>query len=106
MTFDGSIAPPAAWLATWITDRGGLEAYAGELQSIFIVSQADLQQDATFDDAFQSDIVEGLSIRVTPAEGKKCERCWIHVTSVGADQDHPTLCNRCSGVMAVLPEAE
>ena len=83
-----------------------LEAYAGELQSIFIVSQADLHQDAAFDDAFQSDIVEGLSIKVTPAAGDKCERCWIHVTSVGADQDHPTLCNRCSGVMAVLPAAE
>jgi len=83
-----------------------LEAYAGELQSIFIVSQADLQQDAAFEGAFESDIVEGLSINVSSAAGDKCERCWIHVSSVGEDQDHPTLCNRCSGVMAELPAGD
>jgi len=83
-----------------------LKPYAGELQSIFIVSQAELLEDATFENAFQSDVVEGLSIKVASAAGDKCERCWMHATTVGVNTDHPSLCSRCSGVMAVLPAVE
>jgi isoleucyl-tRNA synthetase len=83
-----------------------LKPYAGELPSIFIVSQTDLLEDATFDNAFQSDVVEGLSIKVASAAGDKCERCWMHATTVGVNADHPSLCSRCSGVMAKLPAVE
>jgi len=79
-----------------------LEPYARELQSIFIVSQAELLNDVSLEDAYQSEDIEGLSIKVTPAVGEKCERCWMHVTSVGTETDHPTLCTRCSGVMAEM----
>ena len=75
-----------------------LKPYAGDLQSIFIVSRADLLEGATFDNAYQSDLVEGLGIEVAQAAGDKCERCWMHATTVGTDADNPGLCSRCIGV--------
>ncbi len=41
-----------------------------------------------------------LTITVTPASGKKCERCWRVLKSVGQRQDHPQLCPRCADVVA------
>ncbi len=31
--------------------------------------------------------------------GKKCERCWMHLDTVGKDHRHPTLCDRCAEVV-------
>ncbi len=42
---------------------------------------------------------DGLAVRVTAAEGEKCERCWIYSETVGSDPEHPTLCARCAAVM-------
>ncbi len=39
--------------------------------------------------------MEGLSLKVGPAPGDKCERCWVRDTSVGSDANHPTACTRC-----------
>ncbi len=36
-------------------------------------------------------------VRTTHA---KCSRCWRHRLSVGANPDHPELCDRCAGVCA------
>jgi len=36
---------------------------------------------------------------VTRAEGSKCQRCWNYSTQVGADEGHPSLCERCSPVI-------
>lgn len=38
---------------------------------------------------------------VEKADGGKCERCWCFSKYVGADHDHPTLCQRCA--VAVKP---
>ena len=32
---------------------------------------------------------------VSPAEGKKCERCWNYEVTVGAHKEHETICHRC-----------
>ena len=32
-------------------------------------------------------------------DGEKCERCWEHSVTVGADPVHPTLCQRCVNVL-------
>jgi isoleucyl-tRNA synthetase len=34
-------------------------------------------------------------IKVTHADGQKCERCWHWETDVGSHPDHPTICARC-----------
>lgn len=41
----------------------------------------------------------GLKVTVAHAEGKKCERCWKFVGSVGSDSRHPALCARCASVV-------
>ncbi|WP_286883909.1 zinc finger domain-containing protein [Aneurinibacillus sp. UBA3580] len=43
--------------------------------------------------------LEGLAVVVTPAEGEKCERCWVITPEVGHDEAHPTLCTRCATVV-------
>jgi isoleucyl-tRNA synthetase len=45
---------------------------------------------------------ELLSVHVKPAEGEKCERCWIVTPEVGQDEHHPTLCRRCASVVQSL----
>jgi isoleucyl-tRNA synthetase len=47
-----------------------------------------------------SEAVEGLTVVVRPAPGGKCERCWVYSEELGTSTGHPTLCPRCSGVMA------
>jgi len=42
---------------------------------------------------------EGLSIKVSAAEGEKCERCWMISPEVGKHADHPTLCPRCAEIV-------
>ncbi|WP_072328889.1 MULTISPECIES: isoleucine--tRNA ligase [unclassified Paenibacillus] len=40
-----------------------------------------------------------LSVRIAVADGEKCERCWIVTPEVGLQEEHPTLCKRCSDVL-------
>ena len=54
------------------------------LQEVFIVSAVELKE------------ANELKIDVTPAEGEKCERCWMYSTTVGEDKENPTICHRCS----------
>jgi isoleucyl-tRNA synthetase len=44
--------------------------------------------------------------RVTKTEYGRCERCWRHLPTVGSAADHPTLCDRCTGVLSQLAESE
>ena len=46
----------------------------------------------------------GLTVEIREATGEKCERCWMHSPTVGADADHPTLCARCAAVVRNLPQ--
>ena len=66
-----------------------LQEYAGKLPALFIVSQVEV---ITGDASTNSDTV---SVEVTRAEGKKCERCWNYSTHVGENAEYPTLCERC-----------
>ena len=76
-----------------------LETYVDDLKTIFIVSEAFLIKHREPDVTFKSLEIEGLSIHVESAQGKKCERCWIRDTSVGTDSDQPTICNRCRNAL-------
>lgn len=62
-----------------------LQEYAGQLPSLFIVSQVEL---APGDGA--------LSVAVERAQGQKCERCWKYTSDVGADARFPTACGACA----------
>jgi isoleucyl-tRNA synthetase len=71
-----------------------LQRYLETLKALFIVSQIAVV--GTSDG-------QGLSVRVVPAEGKKCERCWNYSTYVGQNLKYPTICDRCT---ATLEEIE
>ena len=57
-----------------------------DLRLVFITSRATLHAGE-----------EGspVQIQVTPSAHEKCGRCWHYRRDVGADAQHPTLCNRC-----------
>ena len=71
--------------------------FVDDLRGIFIVSKAELVGDTSLENAFVSEEVKGLLIRIEAAPGEKCGRCWIHDASVGTIPEHPTLCGRCKG---------
>ena len=47
---------------------------------------------------YDSPLLNG-PIVVFKAEGQKCERCWKYSASVGSETSHPTVCDRCAGVL-------
>ena len=71
------------------------------LADIFIVSALNMHKPEELrpEGVWQAEVHEGLAILVSPAEGEKCERCWIFNKSVGENKDHPTLCPRCAKVV-------
>jgi isoleucyl-tRNA synthetase len=81
---------------------GALQPYADKLRSLLIVSQATLVKDEALNGALQSEEIEGVLIRVEPAPGEKCERCWVHDTSVGSHSEQTTICDRCRDTLAVM----
>jgi isoleucyl-tRNA synthetase len=67
------------------------------LREFFIVSQVSLVHQG--EGRVKGETVSFLSVDVDPAEGGKCERCWVYSPTVGGSPDHPTLCRRCVGVL-------
>ncbi len=67
-----------------------------DLPTLLIVSQAELHKGLDGGEATER---EDLRVAVSPAEGKKCERCWTYDVTVGQDPEHPTLCHRCLEVL-------
>jgi|GEM_PF-2018900 len=51
---------------------------------------------------YTSEEIPGFEIQVQPAPGEKCLRCWTRSTSVGANIDHPEICDRCSAVISEI----
>ena len=68
--------------------------YKDQLRYIFIVSQVEL---------VRADAAGALLVKVQPADGKKCERCWNYSTRVGESTRYPNACERC---VAALQEIE
>ncbi|MEW6079826.1 MAG: isoleucine--tRNA ligase [Thermodesulfobacteriota bacterium] len=77
-----------------------LTRYAGESRQLFIVSSVLLKSGDKTTGAYESREIEGLTIAVGQAPGTKCERCWVHDETVGADQTHPAICRRCRDALA------
>ncbi len=40
-----------------------------------------------------------FTFQVRKAPGEKCQRCWMHLPSVGKSMEHPALCHRCVEVV-------
>jgi isoleucyl-tRNA synthetase len=76
--------------------EGMLRARAGEVAELCLLADLVIDPAAA---TTPSPVLDALGVRIEPAAGAKCARCWI-VRSVGSDAAHPTLCERCSGVLA------
>ena len=74
------------------------------IKEISIVSKLTRVDENGFGDAkvMKSEDLAGLCVAVIAAPGEKCERCWTRSETVGEDQDHPTVCERCSAVVKSL----
>jgi isoleucyl-tRNA synthetase len=77
----------------------GLQDYGDELRSICIVSAVEFVGEGTIEGGYESQEYPGLVIKVLPSPFPKCERCWIHDSTIGHDGEHPSLCKRCVQVI-------
>ncbi|HBH86122.1 MAG TPA: isoleucine--tRNA ligase, partial [Syntrophaceae bacterium] len=75
--------------------RSFMEMHREDLKTLLILSQVNITDKDEIKDPYVSEEFPGLTIGVTKAQGKKCDRCWIYSETVGADPDHPTICERC-----------
>ncbi|MEN6413644.1 MAG: isoleucine--tRNA ligase [Veillonellales bacterium] len=84
-------------------DYEQLAAISQDLASILIVSTASIVNnvESAPADAYRAQEIN-LAVVVSPAQGEKCERCWIYSDTVGQDEKQPTLCRRCANVMRKL----
>ncbi len=84
-------------------DRYGvLASFADQLATVFITSQASVVKGAAPAGAF-AETESGIAVLVEPADGEKCDRCWMFVTDAIADTDAEgntgCLCPRCHKVV-------
>jgi len=68
-----------------------------DLDKLFIVSKVSLE--LINNKTNKALALEKVAVEVIPAEGEKCERCWIITTERGADPAHPTLCPSCATIV-------
>jgi isoleucyl-tRNA synthetase len=73
-----------------------LDRHREQLRYLFIVSDVVVEKSAA------SNGDTGLEITVGKAKGAKCERCWNYSIHVGDDKAYPTVCERCSAVLAEI----
>jgi isoleucyl-tRNA synthetase len=72
-----------------------LQQYKDQLRYVFIVSEVELIP--------SEEGASGVLIKIRPAAGEKCERCWNYSTRVGDSSRYPSVCERC---VAALEEIE
>ncbi|MBI1987202.1 MAG: isoleucine--tRNA ligase [Nitrospinae bacterium] len=88
-----------------------LQGYVDELPAIFIVSQVGLHKGAGEPGKNLPSspapllpclvsALPGLSIAISRARGRKCERCWMYSETVGQNEALPSLCQRCVEVVS------
>ncbi|MGZ3707875.1 MAG: zinc finger domain-containing protein, partial [Bdellovibrionota bacterium] len=63
--------------------QAALRATKEELSRLFLVSEIQIKTG------------EGVQAAISRATGEKCARCWTYARTVGKNQKHPDLCDRC-----------
>lgn len=77
-----------------------LSAIKDDLATLLIVSDVTLsdQLDQAPGEAYRAENMQ-MAVAIAPAQGGKCERCWIYSPTVDQDNEHPALCQRCATVV-------
>jgi isoleucyl-tRNA synthetase len=80
-----------------------VQAERTRLQDLLIVSQAtestELAASASGEESSYDAALLNCVVKVSKADGGKCERCWKYDVQVGADKNHPTACARCAALL-------
>ena len=79
--------------------RAALSPFEAQLRSLFIVSSVRIVPLQELDERLGCEEIEGLRVDVAPTQDPKCERCWVHDPSVGRNEQHPTVCDRCANAL-------
>ena len=73
-----------------------LNALGDELRFVLLTSGANVADYASAPaDAQQSELLKGLKVALSKAEGEKCPRCWHYTTDIGKVAEHAEICGRC-----------
>ncbi|TCW46047.1 isoleucyl-tRNA synthetase [Phytobacter diazotrophicus] len=73
-----------------------LTALGDELRFVLLTSGAKVEDYANAcADAQQSELLKGLKVALSKAEGEKCPRCWHYTQDVGKVAEHAEICGRC-----------
>ncbi len=83
---------PEAW-----KEFESLHMDEADLAAICIVSNLTLAQGEG--EGYKGEGFEGLTVKVSPAAGEKCPRCWNHDVHIGTAGHHAELCDRCARVV-------
>lgn len=68
-----------------------------DLADVLIVSAVTLTEGDG--EGIQGENEPGIKVKVSVAEGEKCERCWKVTSTVGQDSEHPTVCAHCAEML-------
>jgi isoleucyl-tRNA synthetase len=82
-----------------------MATFREDLRAILIVSRADLAK-GEIPGAYVGQETQGVWVKVAPAGGEKCQRCWVYDGSVGTIADHPTICSRCGSALAQMDDTD
>ncbi|MBO4212800.1 MAG: isoleucine--tRNA ligase, partial [Clostridia bacterium] len=74
-----------------------LNSFANELSTVYIVSSAKVVKGDAPEGAF-TETASGIAVKVTVADGERCDRCWLHSTETISDGEG-VLCPRCAAVI-------
>ncbi len=74
-------------------EKAILDEFSGELATICIVSQAEVKDETPAPGAFIGEN-SAIAVLVEPAEGEKCERCWMYTKDIVSDGEG-RICRRC-----------
>ena len=74
-----------------------LDSFKTELPTVYIVSAAEVVCEDAPADAF-TETESGIAVKVTVAEGERCDRCWMHSTECVEDGEGH-LCPRCKAIV-------
>ena len=91
----------------YVEDETDFEAFeAVNLAEISITSGAVIHHGAAPEGAFSLADVAGVGAVTSLASGNKCERCWVVLEEVGANEAYDDLCNRCAEIVANIDPKE
>lgn len=73
-----------------------LDSLKDILKTIFIVSKVEVLKGIDGEYKFEE---YKIGVDIKKPDGEKCERCWSYCETVGKNQTHKTLCERCCEVL-------